>query len=149
MVCFLSAQLLTTDLRAESAHQENKNHHLAILLSSFKHEGGNNEGVGGWGRFTTVIHRSLHNLFSFMYSTFRIKPYLVQIHENVVLILLKPSSQKHCHTYNSTAHGSSVLYTHSGDSLRCHVFSSHSAFTLLKIIFLSRPSYHTSNSMDN
>lgn len=46
MVCFPSAQFLTTDLRAESAHQENKNQHFPILLSSFKHEGGNNE----WGR---------------------------------------------------------------------------------------------------
>lgn len=44
MVCFLSAQLLTTDLRAESAHKENRNHHLSIRLSSLKHEGGNNEG---------------------------------------------------------------------------------------------------------
>lgn len=39
-----------------------------------------------------------------MYSTFRIKPYLVQIHENVVLILFKPSDvfAKHCHMYSST-----------------------------------------------
>lgn len=42
-----------------------------------------------------------------MYSTFRIKPYLVQIHENVVLLfflLFQPSDifAKHHHTYSWT-----------------------------------------------
>lgn len=49
--------------------------------------------TGGEGRVTTVTYRSLHVLYFIfhMYSTFRIKPYLVQIHENVVLFLFKPS----------------------------------------------------------
>lgn len=82
-----------------------------------------------------------------MYSTFKIKPYLVQIHENVVLFFsfVKPSVfAKHYGSYNSTLGGigdhvpfkskkipphNTSLSDINTDSLRHHIFRSHSAFT--------------------
>lgn len=103
-----------------------------------------------------------------MYSTFRIKPYLVQIHENIVLLLFKPSDvfAKHYHMYGSTVVWEkslpiqvtkisttpffSDIHTHSDDSLRHHIFRSRSAFTLEKKIFYLSPAFPNSlNHVDN
>lgn len=103
-----------------------------MVLSCFKYEGGNDEGR----RVHDVIHRYRHNLyfFSFMYSTFRIKPYLVQIHENVVLFsfVFKPSS--YVQYFISTTHFFTFYVHTQATLLRCHIF----IFTLHLCSYLSR-----------
>lgn len=89
-----------------------------------------------------------------MYNTFRIKPYLVQIHENIVLFLFKPSDvfAKHYHTYGSpvvwekslpiqvkkisTAPFFNEIYTHESFKTS-HIQVSLCIYTLKKMFFSS------------